>query len=192
MNKVYTRQSWVNNSSPALNAAHLNHMEAGIDALDDRLVDMAADVIDAGGYAQEAKQAAQEAKTSASTASDYARQALNSATSAESSAHDATYSASRAMEVATEAYNKACQAIERANTAINTARDAYNATFCVSPITGIWGTVVQAIDDLYNFLRQDAVSAGDYDAAAFTAAEYDALGLTAFEYDFNGKKYIHR
>lgn len=45
MNKLYDRIDWNNNTTPALNESNLNAMSKAIDDIDDRVIEIAADVI---------------------------------------------------------------------------------------------------------------------------------------------------
>ena len=44
MNKLYDRIDWNNNTTPALNESNLNAMSKAIDDIDDRVIEIAADV----------------------------------------------------------------------------------------------------------------------------------------------------
>lgn len=45
MNKLYTRIDWVNNTTPAINQTNLNLMSKGIDDIDNRVIQIADDVL---------------------------------------------------------------------------------------------------------------------------------------------------
>ena len=59
-----------------------------------------------------------------------------------------------------------------------------------NPVKGRITSVQEAINDLYDIGRSDALTALEYDSLGLTAAEYDALDLTAYEYDTWGKLLI--
>lgn len=52
-----------------------------------------------------------------------------------------------------------------------------------NPVKGYITSIQEAINDLYNQSRAEALTALEYDSLGLTAAEYDALQLTAWEYD---------
>ena len=41
--------------------------------------------------------------------------------------------------------------------------------------------------DVYEILRQNAISCSEFDGLELTATEYDALEITAYNFDVNGK-----
>lgn len=51
------------------------------------------------------------------------------------------------------------------------------------PTTGLLSPLQTVIDNIYGQTRDEAISAGEYDALEITAGDYDALELTAFDYD---------
>lgn len=59
-----------------------------------------------------------------------------------------------------------------------------------NPVKGRITSIQEAINDLYDIGRSDALTALEYDSLGLTAAEYDALDLTAYEYDTWGKLLI--
>lgn len=60
-----------------------------------------------------------------------------------------------------------------------------------NPVKGYITSVQEAINDLYNSGRSEALTALEYDSMGLTASEYDALQLTAIEYDNWGKTLIY-
>lgn len=54
MNKLYNRIDWNNNTTPALNETNLNAMSKALDDLDDRVIEIGADVYEAVPELQEA------------------------------------------------------------------------------------------------------------------------------------------
>lgn len=48
MEKLYDRQYWANNTTPALNETNLNALSQAVDEIDDRLIDVADDVVSVG------------------------------------------------------------------------------------------------------------------------------------------------
>lgn len=59
-----------------------------------------------------------------------------------------------------------------------------------NPVKGYITSIQEAINDLYDVGRAEALTALEYDSLGLTAAEYDALDLTAWEYDNWGKTLI--
>ena len=60
-----------------------------------------------------------------------------------------------------------------------------------NPVRSYITSIQEAINDLYNSARSEALTAMEYDSIGLTAAEYDALQLTAIEYDNWGKTLIY-
>lgn len=92
MNKLYDRIYWHNNTTPALNESNLNSMSKAIDDIDDRVIQIADDIVDdiadIHQWHDETYQYKQDAEQSASDAHGYATSASNSATSADGYAED--------------------------------------------------------------------------------------------------------
>lgn len=61
----------------------------------------------------------------------------------------------------------------------------------ISPYSGKEVTIIEALYELYDLERDDALTASEYDAADLTATAYGVLDLTALMYDWHGKTYIH-
>lgn len=89
MEKLYNKIDFVNNTTPALNATNLNRMSKGLDDLDNRVIDLAADIMEVGPAAEAAMEAAGTAAEAAETASGASETATGAATSAEGYASDA-------------------------------------------------------------------------------------------------------
>ena len=51
------------------------------------------------------------------------------------------------------------------------------------PTTGQQGNLQNVIDNIYGSSREEAITAGEYDALELTATAYDNYELTAFNYD---------
>lgn len=83
LTKLYTRIDWENNTTPAINETNLNLMSKAIDDIDDRVIDLGADILLAETYATNAANSATNAATSESNASGYADAAEESALVAE-------------------------------------------------------------------------------------------------------------
>lgn len=62
--------------------------------------------------------------------------------------------------------------------------------YVFNPIKGMITTLQEAINDLYDLGRPEALTAREYDDLELTAAEYDALEITAIDYDLYGKKIL--
>lgn len=69
----------------------------------------------------------------------------------------------------------------------------------VSPITGVTEPLQKVLDDMYNLMRVEAITAGEYDEMRYTANQYDKWivksipkGLTAFQYDFYGRRFLYK
>ena len=64
-------------------------------------------------------------------------------------------------------------------------------TLMINPITGTTDDVRKVVNDIFsNFLTNNSLTAGEYDALDLTASAYDAYELTAYDYDFNGKNLL--
>lgn len=57
----------------------------------------------------------------------------------------------------------------------------------LDPTTGIYSPIQVVVDNIYDQTRDEAITAGEYDALELTAGSYDALEITAFNYDRYGK-----
>lgn len=55
--KIYSPTTWVNGSQPAISAENLNHIENGIDAIDNRVVTHDGDIADLQSAVQTATDA---------------------------------------------------------------------------------------------------------------------------------------
>lgn len=60
----------------------------------------------------------------------------------------------------------------------------------INPLTGESEPIQLVLNYMANMLRDDALTATEYDSAELTATAYDALDLTAYDYDNFGKNYI--
>ena len=60
----------------------------------------------------------------------------------------------------------------------------------VNPMTGETEPIQLVLNYMANLLRDNALTAAEYDGAELTATAYDALQLTAYNYDNYGKDYI--
>lgn len=67
----------------------------------------------------------------------------------------------------------------------------------VNPFTGELDSLQNVIDQIYETMRFEGLTAYEYDSLRLTAAEYDKYmvnnikkGLTAFQYDFYGRRYL--
>lgn len=56
-----------------------------------------------------------------------------------------------------------------------------------NPTTGTYTSVSQAIEDVYNAGRTQAINCGEFDALELTATEFDEKEITAFDFDNNSK-----
>lgn len=56
-----------------------------------------------------------------------------------------------------------------------------------NPITGIVEPIGKVVDDLYDQLRYNAITATEYDGLELTATTYDGYMITADNFDLNGK-----
>lgn len=69
-----------------------------------------------------------------------------------------------------------------------TILDTFNRqAMTFSPVTGQYVTVEKALKELANYVKENGVTAKEYDEKELTAEEYDNKDLTASEYDFNAK-----
>lgn len=60
----------------------------------------------------------------------------------------------------------------------------------VNPFTGITQPIQDVLNYMSNIMRDNALTAAEYDGYELTATSYDALDLTAYQYDNDGKDYI--
>lgn len=60
----------------------------------------------------------------------------------------------------------------------------------INPMTGENEPIQLVLNYMANLLRENALTATEYDGADLTATAYDALQLTAYNYDNYGKDYI--
>lgn len=60
----------------------------------------------------------------------------------------------------------------------------------INPLTGESEPIQLVLNYMANLLRDNALTAAEYDGAELTATAYDALQLTAYNYDNYGKDYI--
>ena len=67
------------------------------------------------------------------------------------------------------------------------AEVVYNLPLMPSPLTGNDVTVFQAINELAEMLKNDSLTAAQYDALGLTAGVYDGKRITAFNYDWHGR-----
>lgn len=67
------------------------------------------------------------------------------------------------------------------------AEVVYNLPLMPSPLTGEDVTVFQAINELAEMLKNDSLTATQYDALGLTAGVYDGKRITAFNYDWHGR-----
>ena len=56
-----------------------------------------------------------------------------------------------------------------------------------NPTNGEIENVSKVIMDVYEILRQNAITCSEFDALELTATEFDALEITAYNFDVNGK-----
>ena len=60
----------------------------------------------------------------------------------------------------------------------------------INPFTGIAQPIQDVLNYMSNIMRDNALTASEYDAFELTATAYDALDLTAYQFDNDGKDYI--
>ena len=60
--------------------------------------------------------------------------------------------------------------------------------YVYNPIKGHVTTLQEAVNDLYDLGRPEALTAREYDDLELTAAEYDALEILAIDYDLYGRR----
>ena len=54
-------------------------------------------------------------------------------------------------------------------------------------LLGTYENVSTVIMNVYEMLRQNAITCTEFDSLELTATEYDALEITAHDFDINGK-----
>lgn len=62
--------------------------------------------------------------------------------------------------------------------------------YVMDPTSGNKVDIQTALDNIAGLAKDDAITAGEYDAKEITAGEYDALNLTAYEYDYHAKTFL--
>ena len=60
----------------------------------------------------------------------------------------------------------------------------------INPFTGITQPIQDVLNYMSNIMRDNALTASEYDGYELTATAYDALDLTAYQFDNDGKDYI--
>jgi hypothetical protein len=58
------------------------------------------------------------------------------------------------------------------------------------PTTGTYVNVSQAILNVYETLRNNAITASEFDALELTATAFDNIQITAYNFDVNGKTFL--
>lgn len=64
--------------------------------------------------------------------------------------------------------------------------------YVFNPIKGHITTLQEAVNDLYDLARPNAITAREYDDLGLSASEYDALELTALEYDMDARTLLEQ
>lgn len=59
-----------------------------------------------------------------------------------------------------------------------------------NPTTGEYQNVSIVIQDVYDALRNNSITASEFDALELTATEYDALQISAYNFDVNGRTFL--
>lgn len=125
MNKLYNPIDWENGTTPAINEDNLNAISQGLSDVDDRVIELAGDMVSAVAECNQAVTDAQNyastASTAATTATNKAGEAANSATAAAGSATTASNKAGEAAGSATNASNSATAASGSATSASTNA-----------------------------------------------------------------------
>jgi hypothetical protein len=60
----------------------------------------------------------------------------------------------------------------------------------IDPTTGLISDLQTTLNNIVNLMKDDALTAEQYDALNLTAQTYDNKKLTAYQYDFNGKSLL--
>lgn len=58
------------------------------------------------------------------------------------------------------------------------------------PTTGTYENVSTVIMNVYETLRNNAITCSEFDSLELTATTYDALEITAYNFDVNGKEFL--
>lgn len=61
-----------------------------------------------------------------------------------------------------------------------------------SPYTGRIVDIQTAINELWEYVRVNSLTAYEYDSLNLTAKAYDDLNMTAYTYDFFGRRYLYK
>lgn len=59
------------------------------------------------------------------------------------------------------------------------------------PTTGEYANVSQVIMNVYDSLRNNALTVTEFEALDLTATDFDALDVSAYNFDVNGKTFVH-
>lgn len=59
-------------------------------------------------------------------------------------------------------------------------------SYMYSPVTGHYEDVRKVVYDLYNVVKPNPLTAGEYEKLQITASQYENKQITGFEYDWNG------
>lgn len=54
-------------------------------------------------------------------------------------------------------------------------------------LCGHLNNIQDVIDNIYNYLRYNAITAQEFDSLGLTAEQFDNIGITAFDFDINSK-----
>lgn len=65
-----------------------------------------------------------------------------------------------------------------------------NTVYVRSPYSGKIVDIQTAIDELWEYMRVNSLTAYEYDSLRLTADEYDSYELTAYNYDYFARRYI--
>lgn len=60
----------------------------------------------------------------------------------------------------------------------------------IDPTTGSLNTIQNVINNIYNYLRYNALTALEFDSIGLTASEFDGFGITALDFDLNAKQLL--
>ena len=59
-----------------------------------------------------------------------------------------------------------------------------------NPTTGVFENINKVLNDIYDSVRYDAITASEFDALELTATAFDAVEITAYNFDNNGKSIL--
>lgn len=60
----------------------------------------------------------------------------------------------------------------------------------MTQLCGHLNNIQDVIDNIYNYLRYNAITAQEFDSIGLTAKQFDDTNITAFDFDINSKSIL--